>query len=255
MKSLTLVLCVIAILGSAAATFFYFQIGDAKEQLQQQVSAAETRASDLQTKLTEAGSQNEALQRRLAALDSDLGQAKSQATTAETRTAQLNRDVAQLRNQITAKEDAEQTLNREISQLKRELAQSKLASASATPEEIEGYKQTIATLQTRISELEASRGTASGQPDTVAGGAQQAAPGSHFSAEVVSVGNQNGFVVLNAGTAKGVQTGQRVAITRGGNPVATAQISSVQNNYSIAQISADTLRGGLLKGDQAVPVQ
>ncbi|HEY9250132.1 MAG TPA: hypothetical protein VIO38_13415, partial [Rariglobus sp.] len=170
MKSLTLVLCVIAILGSAASTVFYFQIGNTKEQLQQQVSQAETRSTELQAKLTEAGTQGEALQTRLLALDNERAEAKSQASAAEGRNTQLGREIAQMRNQLTAKADAEQTLNGEISQLKRELAQSKLAASAATPEEVEGYKSTIATLQARVTELEANRSssTVATLPNTTA---------------------------------------------------------------------------------------
>lgn len=270
MKSLTLALCVIAILGSAASTFFYFQIGNTKELLKQDVAKAEARSVDLQGKLAEAGAQGEALQKRLAALDSDLGEAKSKATAADTRNAQLSRDVAQLRNQITAKDDAEQTLNREVSQLKRELAQAKLSASAATPEEIEGYKSTIATLQAKITELESNRGSIAAMPNTTgaataaatgttgaaAGGNTAAAVSSpaNLSGEVVSIGSQNAFVILNIGSAKGVQVGQKFNITRGGSTVAASQISSVQENYAIAQISG-SVRGGLNKGDVAVIAQ
>lgn len=260
MKSLTLVLCVIAILGSAASTFFYFEIGNTKEQLQQEKAAVETRSNELQAKLKESTDQGEALQKRLAALDSDLGEAKSKSTAAETRGAQLTRDVAQLRNQLTAKNDAEQALNREISDLKRELAQAKLSASAATPEEIEGYKTTIATLQSRVSDLEStSSSTVARMADTTVsttagkadGAAASKTPVPDISGEVMSIGAQNAFVVLNIGSAQGVQVGQNVAISRTGAPIATAQVSSVQEKYSIAQIAGKSLRGGLAKGDTA----
>lgn len=265
MKSLTLVLCVIAILGSAASTYFYFEVGNSKEVLQQQVTTTENRANDLQNKLSEAGAQGEALQKRLAALDSDLGEAKSKTTSAETRSTQLSRDVAQLKNQITAKEDAEQSLNREIGDLKRELAQAKLSAAAATPEEVEAYKTNIATLQARVTELEAGRSsTVASIPNTTVGGtttttsttaAAPVQPASGLSAEVVSIGTKNAFVVINAGADKGVQVNQQFAITREGASVAKASVTSVDKSYAIALIAADSLTGGLLKGDKAALVQ
>ncbi|MDF3058118.1 MAG: hypothetical protein K0R17_2333 [Rariglobus sp.] len=261
MKSLTLVLCVIAILGSAASTYFYLEIGNTKETLEARVASTETRANELQAKLTEAGAQGEALQKRLAALDSDLGEAKLKATATDTRNTQLSRDVSTLRNQLTAKDDAEQALNREISQLKRELAQAKLAASAATPEEIEGYKTTIATLQARVTELEAGRGstTVATMANTTAGGTTESstttvAP-SGLKGEVMSIGAQNAFVVLNIGSAQGVKAGQNFTITRGANTLATAQVSSVQEKYSIAQVAADSLRGSLNKGDSAALTQ
>lgn len=255
MKSLTLVLCVIAILGAAASTYFYIDIGNKKEVLEAKVATTETRANDLQTKLTEAAAQGEALQKRLATLDSDLGEAKSKSTAAETKGTQLSRDVAQLRNQLTAKEDTERTLNREISDLKGELARAKLSASAATPEEIEGYKTKIATLEARVTELEAGRGSiVTGAANTTAGSASgttavQAPSG--LTGQVVSIGAQNAFVVLNVGAAKGVQAGQTFTLTRSGTTVATVQVSSVQDNFSIAQVASDSIRGGLSKGDTA----
>jgi hypothetical protein len=261
MKSLTLALCVVAILGSAASTFFYFQIGNTKEQLQQEVATAQTRSNELQGRLSESTAQGEVLQKRLAELDTDLGDAKSKTTAAEGRNAQLTRDVALVRSQLTAKTEAEQSLNREIADLKREVAQAKLAASSASPEEIEGYKNTIATLQTKVTELEASRAN-----NTLPGLANTTAPGSTAagqtggaatgtSAKVVSIGEKNAFVVLDIGSAQGVQVNQRINVLRDGNTVATALVSSVQDAYSIAQINAGSIRGGLMKGDSAAIAQ
>lgn len=261
MKSLTLVLCVVAILGSAASTFFYFQIGDTKNQLQQQVTTAESRTTEVEGELAKTKSQTEELLKRLSALDTDLGDAKSKVTTAENRAAQLTRETTQLRAQLTEKTDAEKALNDEISGLKRELAQAKLSVSSATPEEIDGYKNTIATLQARVNELESAQQNAVANTSATTRGANTTAPAasgstarpaaSTITGQVVSIGAQNGFVVLNVGSAQGVQSGQTFSITRNGNQVATGKISTVQENLSIAQIAVDSLRGGLLKGDTA----
>lgn len=259
MKSLTLALCVVAILGSAASTFFYFQIGNTKEQLKQEVATSQANAANLQGRLNESTAQGEVLQKRLAELDTDLGDAKSKATAAEGRVAQLTRDLAQLKNQLTAKSDAEQALNREIADLKREIAQAKLAAAAASPEEIEAYKTTIASLTAKVSDLEASRATLANTTATTAAGgtATAAAPGAPAgsSAQVVSIGASNAFVVLNIGASQGVQPNQKVNITRAGAAVASAVVSSVQGDYSIAQIVAGSIRGGLLKGDTATLTQ
>ena len=82
-----------------------------------------------------------------------------------------------------------------------------------------------------------------------------AAPDAGLKAEVVSIGAQNAFVVLNVGSASGVQAGQRFAITRNGNAVAEALVSSVRENFAIAQIATGSLRGGLNKGDNATIAQ
>ncbi|MBW8781604.1 MAG: 50S ribosomal protein L29 [Verrucomicrobia bacterium] len=251
MKSLTLILCVVALLGAAASTFFYFQIGNTKTRLEQQVTLANGRTADVQAKLTDATGQIDTLQKRLAAMDSDLGEAKSRATASDSRSVQLARDVAQLRNQITAKDEAAQSLNTEIADLKRELTEAKTAAAAVSPEEIENYKKTIATLQTRVSELEAGRPkvvNADGTVTTVA----PVTPG--LTGQILSVGSHNAFVVINLGSTKGVQVNQRFTITREGNTLATGVVSSVGEGYAIAQIVPDSLRGTLAKGDTATIV-
>jgi hypothetical protein len=256
MKSLTLVLCVIAILGSAASTYFYFEIGNTKEQLQQEVAKAETRSTELQDKLNKATAQGEALQKQVVTLDSDLGEAKSKITASDSRNTLLDRDNKQLRNQLTAKDDAEKALNSEISDLKRELAQAKLAASAATPEEIEGYKSKITTLEARVAELESTSGsTVAKIANTTAAGQTEGQPAAtlpSIKGEVVSVGARNAFVVLNVGSAQGVQAGQTFSITRGDSAIASGQVSTVQESYSIAQIASNTLRGTLAKGDTAV---
>ncbi len=253
MKSLTLALCVIAILGAAASTVFYIQIGKTKEQLEQQVTVAKASSSNFESKLTEANTQADALQKRLVAMDTDLGEAKSKSTAAESRNTLLSRDVAQLRNQLTAKDDAEQALNTEITQLKRDLAQAKLAATAGSPEEIDGYKASIATLQARVTELEGGRSITASPSSGIAGGtaAANVPTPSGLQGEVVSIGAHNAFVVLNVGSTQGVKAGQHFAITHNSIPVATAQVSSVQENFAIAQIAANSLQDGLSKGDTA----
>ena len=258
MKSLTLVLCVIALLGSAASTFFYIQIGDTKTKLEQKLSQANASTTEVKGKLAEAGSQLDALQKRLAGLDTDLGETKSKLTTSDNRNVELARNVDQLTNQVTAKDDAAKALNDEIAELKRDLAATKLAAAAASPEEIDNYKKTIATLQSRVSELEAAKpapvmvtnvdGTVTAQPQP----GPAAAAG--ISGTVASIGKQNAFVVINIGADKGIQIGQKFAITRGTEAVAAAVATSIEGNYSIAQIVGAPLHGNIAKGDVATVV-
>jgi hypothetical protein len=261
MKPLTLILCVIAILGSVASTFFFFQIGTAKEQLQQEVALAATQSTQLQAKITDAAAQNEALQKRLAALDSELGEAKSRASAADARSTQLGREAAQLRIQLAAKTEAGQALTAELSQLKKELAQVKLTASTTAAEQSESYKATIAGLQARITELVALNTKANRGGKASRGVNAEASPGAAATTpvvvedadgfQVVSIGANNGFVVIKAGSAQGLQLQDNLLISRAGKVLATAVVSSSQENYAIAQIVAGSLKGNLSKGDLA----
>ena len=261
MKPLTLILCVIAILGSVASTFFFFQIGTAKEQLQQEVALAAKQATELQGKITEAAAQSEALQKRLAAMDSELGEAKSKASAADARSTQLGRETTQLRTQLTNKTEAAQTLATEINQLKQELAQIKLTAATTAAEQSEEYKTTIANLQARITDLIAINTKANSRSATtnrtvnaVSTPTPEAPPLVVEDADgfqVASIGADNGFVVIKAGTAQGIQPKQNLLISRSGKVLATAVVSNSQENYAIAQIVTGSLKGNISKGDLA----
>ncbi|MCS6243493.1 MAG: hypothetical protein H2172_06500 [Opitutus sp.] len=266
MKPLTLILCVIAILGSVASTFFFFQIGTAKEQLQQEVALAATQATQLQGKITGAAAQSDALEKRLAALDNELGDAKSKASTADARSTQLGREATQLRTQLTAKTEAAQALTTELSQLKQELAQIKLTAATTAAEQSEEYKATIANLQARITDLIAINTKANARGGkSLPGVNADTAPGAAAPTplvvedangfQVVSIGADNGFVVIKAGSAQGIQPKQNLVISRSGKVLATAVVSSSQENYAIAQIVTDSLKGNLSKGDLATFAQ
>ena len=271
MKPLTLILCIIAILGSVASTFFFFQIGTAKEQLQQEVALATTKATQLQGKITESAAQSDALEKRLAELDSELGEAKSKASAADARSTQLGREATQLRTQLTTKTEAAQALTTELSQLKQELAQIKLTAATTAAEQSEAYKSTIANLQARLTDLiaintkanprggKSTRGVNADSAQGAVASATDAPPplvvedSNGF--QVMSIGADNGFVVIKAGSAQGIQPKQNLVISRSGKVLATAVVSSSQENYAIAQIVTGSLKGSLSKGDLATFAQ
>jgi len=74
-------------------------------------------------------------------------------------------------------------------------------------------------------------------------------------ASVLSIGPSSAFVVLNFGSARGPQLGQRLNVSQGTESVATVLISDVRTHFSIAQVQPDTLRGVLQKGDSAILVR
>lgn len=252
MKSFTLVLCVLALLGAAASTALFLVIGNTKAALHQELNASQARATGLETQLTDARTEGERLQKRLAAIDADLGDTKSRLSATELRAIQLSRDLNQTRTLLATKEETERQLNQDIAALKRELVQSRLAaSAAASPEEVAGYRQTIAQLTDKVSTLETTlrhatsvASLASPSSATVTAARSRAAP-------VVSVGPQNAFVVLAYGASHGARSQQELQVLRGTQPVATVHISDVRENYSIAQVVPSSLSGALQKGDVA----
>jgi septal ring factor EnvC (AmiA/AmiB activator) len=252
MKSLTLILAVLALLGSAASGYFWWQIGDTKKQLQEQLSAEQSRVGTLQSDLTRATEERTALQSSLARTDGELGDTKRSLTAAEARNVQIAREAETLKRTVAAKEEAERKLNADLEVLRRELVQTRLASQVGSPEEVEKQRQTIAGLEARIAELQ-SRPSAGSASSVGSDGSASSIPLSARTqnARVAQVGPRNAFVVLELGTGDGVVAGQKLTIARGGSPIAEALVSSVENTFVIAQVAPASIQTALRVGDTA----
>ena len=74
-------------------------------------------------------------------------------------------------------------------------------------------------------------------------------------ATILTVGPESSFVVLNFGSARGAELGQKLTVSQGTSEVATVLISDVRTNFSVAQVLPETVRGVLQKGDLAVLIR
>jgi len=249
MKALTLVLCILALLGSGASGFFWWQIGNTKEELKQQLSSEQSRAASLQTNLNETNTQLEQKVAQLTQTDTELGDTKSKLTAAEARNVQISREIATLKTAYAAKDESEKKLNADVDALRRELVQTRLAAQVGNPEEIERYKQTIASLESRLGEIQ-------GIPPAAAGAAASSSASPARSertaaARVAVVGIKNAFVILELGAADGIVAGNKFNLTRAGELLAESVISEVKDTYAIAQIAPSSIKGALKEGDIA----
>lgn len=266
MKKLTLTLCFLAILGSAASAYFYMQVGDTKQVLTEQLDAKTTQAASLEADLATSKEQAAGLQQRLAALDSELGDTKSRLSSSDARSVQISRDLTQVRSQLTAKEEAEKEAQAQIGQLRAELVKARLDTGGSSSDEADTLKQTIAALEARIQEMSTQSSgsgmvaTTTASPSAAASATSETAvapsvPLSNlpagFTTKVASVGPHNSFVVLSFGKTEGAQAGQTLVIVRDGQEIARAQISEVRDGYAIAQVSPNSIKSALRAGDEA----
>ncbi|MCX6938236.1 MAG: hypothetical protein NTU80_10135 [Verrucomicrobia bacterium] len=256
MKALTLVLCILALLGSAASGYFWWQIGDTKKQLQSKLETERAGAEALREDLAKANASRTAVQADLTRSDADLGDAKSRLTAAEARTIQVAREAETLKRSISEKEAAEKKLTSDLDELRRELVQTRLAAQSGSPEEIEKYKQTIATLEARVIQAQSAvtasaSASGSGENASSANPAQPELSARTAAARVAKVGRKNSFVILELGTADGVAVGHKFTITRKGETIAESVISEVNSGYAIAQVAPSSIKTTLTAGDIA----
>lgn len=247
MKALTLTLAILALLGSAASGFFYYQIGNTKVELEKNLSAEQTKAASLKADLDKTAATLAQKNTQLESTDAELGDTKSKLTATEAKAVQLNREVTALKSTVAKSEEDTQRLNTDLASLRRELVQARLQAQVGSPEEIEKYKQTIASLESQVATLQAST-------SPVAGPRNPAAPALSertASARVAVVGAKNSFVVLEIGTADGVAVGQKYSVTRDGQALAEAVVSEVKETYAIAQVTPSSIKGTLTPGDVA----
>ena len=235
---LVLSLCAFTLSGSLGA--LYWQSLETRRDLT-------ARASALDTQLASSRELASSFQKQAVTLDAQLGAAKIQLTAADARASQLAADLSASRATLAARDQAERTLRDELSSLRRDLAETRATAIS--PATVTAYQATIAELERQLATAKdgAALPTAAGASTAVF-----ASRAGRSSAAVVSVGPENSFVVLNYGSARGAQVGQKFTLRHGSDLLGTALISDVRSQFSVAQVEPDSLHGVLHKGDLAV---
>jgi hypothetical protein len=248
MHRLPLILCALALLGTAISAVLYLRIGNSKQLLELRLGESQTRASRLESDLQAAQARTEALRTQVGGLEVAAARASEKLAAADARASQLERSLADTRSVLAVYESTTRALGDELNALRRDLEQSRTSNAS--PEAVQAYKNTIAELERQLASAR------NGAALPAAAGASTAVFTSRVGrATVLNVGPQNAFVVLNFGSARGAQLGHRLTISQGNTQVATVVISDVRSNFSVAQVQPDTLRGVLQKGDTAVLIR
>jgi septal ring factor EnvC (AmiA/AmiB activator) len=242
------ILCLIAITGSVISAALFFQIGDSKRRLEIQLSDAQTRSTKFESDLASANEQNGSLKATLASTTADLDSSKTRLATTESQVSELERNLVQTKSLLALQEQNARALSGEVTALRRDLDDARTSNAS--PEAVTAYKNTIAELERQLAN--AHNGAAT---PTAAGAANAVFSSRPGRATILTVGPQNAFVVLNFGSARGAQVGQRLNVSQGTEIVATVLISDVRANFSVAQVQPATLRGVLHKGDLALLIR
>ncbi len=248
MRSAPIVLCVFAILGALTLGYMRQESESARRQLELQLAEETVRASGLAAQAAGSRERLTEFSGRVATLETELESARTKLATAETQRGNLDRDLLQARAIASVHEASGRALNGEIAALRQDLAEMR---SSHVP------RETLAAYQQTITELERQLATASGGATPTGGtGASTAVFSSAIGrANVLSVGPESSFVVINFGSNRGGRLGHRFTISRGTTAGAIVELSDVRPNFSIGQVLPESLRGVLQKGDLAVLVR
>lgn len=246
MKTLTLVLSILALLGAGASTYFYVNIGNTKQVLTQQRDEQTKRADGLDTDLTKTKGDLDNTRKDLAKKDSELGDTKKQLQNEKNRAAKLTNDLNAANKKYTEVAKSEAELKGQVVKLREEIVAIRLAVGGGSEED----KVKLAEADRRIKELE-------GQINSGDIGKSGSAQGGRgvltrlANTAVASVGSDNAFVILDVGNKQGAAIGQLYAIKRDGNEIARARVSAVRDELTIAQVEPKSIKGDLTKGDVA----
>jgi hypothetical protein len=254
MKALTLALCILALLGSAASGYFWYEVGNQKKELQGQLSIANASLERTRSDLGTTTAELETKKTQLAESDAAHGSTKRKLTAAEASNVQAARELDTLKRGLAEKEAAEKRLSADLDTLRRDLVQARLAATGATPEEVEAYKQKISALEAQVSQLltnPAAGGSAPGVVVTGSDGKLVRISERASAAKIVRVGPKNAFVVLELGSSDGISVGNKFNLTRDGKTIAEGVISEVTATNAIAQVVPASIKSALQAGDVA----
>jgi hypothetical protein len=255
MHRLPLFLCALALTGSALSAVLYLRIGNTKQVLELRLADVSIRAAKLDTDLAAANQQNGSLKAHLGRVAGELKAVKGKFAAADARAGKLDRELTVANSNLSAAREVvavyeltARALADEVAALRADLSDSRASHAS--PAAVAAYKGAIAELERQLAM--ARNGAAA---PTTAGASTAVFASRAGRATVLTVGPESAFVVLNFGSARGAQLGQKLAVSQGIAEVATLLISDVRPNFSIAQVVPDPLQGVLQKGDLAVLIR
>ncbi|MSU64590.1 MAG: hypothetical protein EXS38_00455 [Opitutus sp.] len=248
MARLPLILGAIAVVTTTLTAVNYFRFQSAHRLLEGRVAESSARATNLENDLATARQENETLTTGNRALRAEADGAKAKLTATEARVGQLERDLGDTKSVLSIYEGAARDLADDVAILRVELADSRATNAS--PEAVAAYKNTIAELERQLAA--AGNGTATPKAAGASTAVFMSRPGR---STILTVGPENSFVVINFGSVRGAQPGQKLTVRREGQVVATVQLSDVRESFSVAQVLPETLSGALQKGDSAVLIR
>lgn len=248
MPRLPLILVIVALAGAVISAALFFHISDSKRMLERQLADSSSRGRQLAQDLAAAHELTGRLKSNLATSEAALAAAGDQLSSSELRATVLEHDLTQAKSVLAVYEQTARALGDEVANLKADLADTRATFAS--PEAVSAYKNTIAELERQLAN--ARNGAAA---PTAAGAATAVFASRPGRATVLSLGPQGAFVVLNFGSNRGAQVGQRLEVSQGGTVVATVRISDVRLHFSVAQVQPETVRAVLQKGDLALLIR
>lgn len=222
---------------AAGLGWAWFQAEQQQEELRASVTKLTRQQADLRFELKTRTTERDALQRAAEALDQQLGSAKTRTTATEIKHHDLSRNLTAAQQELVERTQRETALLNELARLR----QPPERPATASSEVSRATQERIAVLEEQLTAL-LTRALA--EPP--------ARPASPPPRQVLQVGPQDAFVIVDYGAAHGASRGEIIQLQRGTTVLAQAQISDTSPGLSIAQVQPTSVKGQLQTGDLVV---
>lgn len=256
MNIASITLCVLAILGFLAGGYFtydnrgrYLQLVEKQAQQEGVLRSTQEKIEEETERGAEESAQKETLDGEIAELKSQAATLESEKSTVEAANAQIEVSVDALAQEIQTAEDQVKSIG-DLGQLANQV-ESKRAALDELGAEHEALTQELANGRARLesfsdriehlSDLQRAQ-----QAGEILGG---------LSTTVRSSFSDEGLVILNGGSNRGVVSGAKFNVLRGGGQIASGTITSVHPGYSVLKLDAGTVTDAVAEGDRAVSVQ
>lgn len=252
MKGLSIALRVIAILGAAAAAFFWYQTRGVVQEKTEQITALEGEKADIADLNKQLTAEKEGLKGQVNQKELELSEAKSQVRFSSDQVSKLKRDLGKLERDFGDKQEELVALNKEHEGLKAELKNlitTYQTGDKADPEQLKQYKADIDRLEEDKNELkdkiavlekrlqDAQAGVPTTGPTAVAeNGSGSVGPVPEQDASVLRTDPDRGILIISRGQADGLQQQMQFNIAKGLGKKVRVKVGTVTPTYSVAYV-------------------
>ncbi len=249
MNNISIVTRVIAIVGAAAAVYFYFDLGNELEETRQQLQSEQQRLSQTQSRLSSAEAERDELAETAAGLEASLEEAQGQIALEQARAEELEEELESQRATIARVESEREEYRAEASTYRDRYI--------SLRDDIEGPngedQQLILSLQRDLrlaeAELETARERLSELEGVTAANGEVTRTLNVVRGKVADVDPRRGFVVLDLGTDHDLQQGDELMVHRDGTFIARVRVSRSDATESIAQVLPGAAEAAIRRGD------
>lgn len=269
MKTLSLVLRIVAILAAVASTALFFLAKGKLAEKESQLTATQQTLQSTEGNLATAKASITALENKLAAESQALANTKNQLASVRSEAYTSRQELSRTRQQLGQTRTRIVELEENAKELKNELAMAERRANEvvnstgekdellARIEELESSKENLQNelelAKSRPADSATPRGQ-SGSGSQVAGGVSSQNPAvlTRLSVEtkIQSVSSKNGLIVLHADPSLGLAPGQKLRLIHDLRNLGSVEVSVVENSLALANVLPGTNVASLDAGSE-----